>query len=328
MKTRRIGPFEVSAVGLGCMNLSHAYGTPPSRDVAVQVLGGALDAGITLFDTAALYGFGANEDLLGGLLAVHRERIVLTSKCGMQGVDGVRVIDGRPATIRASVEASLKRLRTDVIDVLYLHRLDARVPVEESVGAMASLVQEGKVRALGLSEVSAATLRRAHAVHPIAALQSEYSLWTRNPEIAVLDACRELGTAFVAFSPLARGFLGGELHDISKLAPSDIRRSMPRFSPANYAANRKLLNRFQDEAIELNCAPATLALAWLLHQGEDIIPIPGTSSPAHLWELVAAPQLALDSATLQRLDALINRHTVIGARYSAATQAEIDTEEF
>ena len=328
MKTRRIGPFEVSAVGLGCMNLSHAYGTPPSREVAATLLDGALNGGITLFDTAALYGFGANEELLGGLLAQHRERIVLTSKCGMHGVDGQRVIDGRPETIRASVEASLKRLRTDVIDVLYLHRLDFNVPIEDSVGAMADLVTAGKVRALGLSEVSATTLRRAHAVHPIAALQSEYSLWTRNPEIAVLDACRELGTAFVAFSPLARGFLGGQLRDVSTLAPKDIRRAMPRFSAENYAANLKLLDGFENEACKLNCAPATLALAWLLHQGEDIIPIPGTSRPEHLWELIAAPQLALDDATLQRLDALINQRTVTGARYNAATQLEIDTEEF
>lgn len=328
MKTRRIGPFEVSAVGLGCMNLSHAYGTPPPRDVAAQVLDGALNGGITLFDTAALYGFGANEELLGGLLAPHRERIVLTSKCGMQGVNGQRVIDGRPETIRASVEASLKRLRTDVIDVLYLHRLDPKVAVEDSVGAMADLARAGKVRALGLSEVSASTLRRACAVHPIAALQSEYSLWTRNPEIAVLDACRELGTAFVAFSPLARGFLGGELRDVSKLEPKDIRRAMPRFSPENYAANLKLLDGFQDEAAQLNCAPATLALAWLLQQGEHIIPIPGTSRPAHLWELIAAPRLELDGETLRRLGALLNRHTVRGARYNAATQAEIDTEDF
>jgi len=328
MKTRRIGPFEVSAIGLGCMNLSHAYGTPPSRVEAAAVLNGALDNGVTLFDTAALYGFGANEELVGEVLAMHRERIVLTSKCGMQGVDGVRVIDGRPDTIRASVEASLKRLRTEVIDVLYLHRLDFAVPVEDSVGAMAELVRAGKVRALGLSEVSAATLRRAHAVHPIAALQSEYSLWTRNPEIAVLQACRELGVAFVAFSPLARGFLGGELRDVNALAPKDIRRAMPRFSPQHYAANLKLLDAFQDEAHQLRCAPATLALAWLLHQGEDIVPIPGTSQAAHLWELLAAPQLALDAATLARLDALINQRTVRGARYNEATQAEIDTEEF
>ena len=328
MKTRRIGPFEVSAVGLGCMNLSHAYGTPPDRRQAAAVLNGALDGGITLFDTAALYGFGANEELLGDVLAMHRERLVLASKCGMHGVNGQRVIDGRPETIRASCEASLKRLRTDSIDLFYLHRLDAKVPVEDSIGAMADLVQAGKVRALGLSEVSAATLRRAHAVHPIAALQTEYSLWTRNPEIAVLQACRELDIAFVAFSPLARGFLGGRLRDAATLEPKDIRRNMPRFSPEHYPANLRLLDAYETEAARLGCAPATLALAWLLHQGEDVIPIPGTSRPEHLDDLLAAPRLTLDAATLTRLDALINRHTVRGARYNAATQAEIDTEEF
>lgn len=328
MNTRHIGPFEVSALGLGCMNLSHAYGTPPSRKDAAAVLNAALDAGITLFDTAALYGFGANEDLVGDVLAVHRERIVLASKCGMQGVNGQRVIDGRPETLRTSVEASLKRLRTDVIDLLYLHRLDAKVPVEDSVGAMADLVRAGKVRALGLSEVSAATLRRAHAVHPIAALQSEYSLWTRNPEIAVLRACRELGTAFVAFSPLGRGFLGGRLRDVSTLEAKDIRRGMPRFSAEHYAANLRLLPSFEAEAVRLSCAPAELALAWLLHQGPDIIPIPGTTRLDHLREWLPAPTLALDTATLDRLDALINQRTVSGPRYNLATQAEIDSEEF
>lgn len=328
MKTRRIGPFEVSALGLGCMNLSHAYGTPPPREAAAALLHAALDAGITLFDTAALYGFGANEALVGEVLAPHRHRFVLASKCGMHGVNGQRVIDGRPDTIRASVEASLQRLRTDVIDLLYLHRLDFGVPIEDSVGAMAELVRAGKVRALGLSEVSAATLRRAHAVHPIAALQTEYSLWTRNPEIAVLQACRELGVAFVAFSPLARGFLGGRLRDVAALEPKDIRRAMPRFSPEHFAANLKLLDGFEAEAARLGCAPAALALAWLLHQGEDIIPIPGTTRLAHLHEWLAAPALRLDAATLARLDALINRHTVSGPRYNSATQAEIDTEEF
>ena len=328
MQTRRIGSFEVSAIGLGCMNLSHAYGTPPPREAATALLHAALDAGITLFDTAALYGFGANEELVGEVLAPHRARFVLASKCGMHGVNGQRVIDGRPDTIRASVEASLQRLRTDVIDLLYLHRLDFSVPIEDSVGAMAELVRAGKVRALGLSEVSAATLRRAHAVHPIAALQTEYSLWTRNPEIAVLRACRELGTAFVAFSPLARGFLGGRLRDVGTLQPKDIRLGMPRFSPENYAANATLLEGFTAEAARLGCAPAALALAWLLHQGEDIIPIPGTTQLAHLQEWLAAPALTLDAATLARLDSLINRHNVHGARYNAATQAEIDTEEF
>lgn len=328
MKTRRIGPFEVSAVGLGCMNLSHAYGTPPPRDVAAQVLNGALDGGITLFDTAALYGFGANEELLGGLLAQHRERIVLTSKCGMQGVDGQRVIDGRPETLRASVEASLKRLRTDVIDVLYLHRLDFKVPIEDSVGAMAGLVKAGKVQALGLSEVSAATLKRAHAVHPIAALQTEYSLWTRNPEIAVLDACRELGAAFVAFSPVARGFLCDALPDVAVLQPKDIRSAMPRFAPDNYAANLRLLPAYKALAEEAGCTPAQLALAWLLHKAPHIIPIPGTTSVAHLQEDLGAMAVRLDAGLIARLDALINQQTVTGNRYSAQSASEVDTEEF
>ena len=328
MKTRRIGPFEVSAIGLGCMNLSHAYGTPPTRAQAAAVLHAALDGGITLFDTAALYGFGANETLIGEVLAMHRERMVLTTKCGMHGVDGKRVIDARPETIRASCETSLQRLRTDTVDLLYLHRLDPQVPVEDSVGAMADLVRAGKVRALGLSEVSAATLRCAHAVHPIAALQSEYSLWTRNPEIAALQACRELGVAFVAFSPLARGFLGGQLRDVTSLDAKDIRRAMPRFAPDNYRANLRLLGAFEDVAGRLGCAPATLALAWLLHQGEDIVPIPGTARPDHVAPLLRAAMTPLDAATLQELGLLINQQTVAGARYSAATQAEIDTEVF
>jgi aryl-alcohol dehydrogenase-like predicted oxidoreductase len=232
MKTRRLGPFDVSALGLGCMNLSHAYGVPPDRAAAERVLHAALDNCITLFDTAALYGFGSNEMLVGEVLAPHRRRIVLASKCGMHGVDGRRVIDGRPETIKASVEASLGRLRTDVIDLLYLHRMDEAVPIEDSVGAMADLVRASKVRALGLSEVSAATLRRAHAVHPIAALQTEYSLWTRNPEIAALEACRELGVAFIAFSPLARGFLGGKLRDVDTLAPRTSGAACPASAPS------------------------------------------------------------------------------------------------
>ena len=219
MRTRRIGELTVSALGLGCMNLSHAYGAPPPPEAAERLLLHALDRGVTLFDTAALYGFGANETLLGRVLKPHRSKFVLASKGGMTGVtfpDGIkRVIDGRPESIRRDCEASLKRLQTDVIDLYYLHRWDKKIPVEDSVGAMSDLVRQGKVRALGLSEVSAATLMRAHAVHPIAAVQTEYSLWTRNPEIAVLQACKDIGAAFVAFSPTARAFLTGTLRDVS-----------------------------------------------------------------------------------------------------------------
>jgi aryl-alcohol dehydrogenase-like predicted oxidoreductase len=328
MQTRRIGPFEVSAIGLGCMNLSHAYGAPPPAEVCAAVLHRALDLGVTLFDTAALYGFGANEELVGRVLAPHRAKFVLASKCGLHGIDGKRVVDGRPETLKWSCEQSLQRLRTDTIDLFYLHRWDRKVPIEDSVGALADLVRAGKVRAIGLSEVSAATLQRAHAVHPIAALQTEYSLWTRNPEIAVLEACRAIGAAFVAFSPLARGFLGGALRDVATLDPKDLRRTMPRFEPANYAANLTLLAAFEAVAARQRCSPAQLALAWLLARGEHVVPIPGTTNIAHLDDNVGAAAVTLDAATLAELDALINRHTVAGSRYDAAAQAGVDTEEF
>ena len=211
MHQRKLGEFSVSALGLGCMNLSHAYGTPPAAEAAEALLLRALDRGINFFDTAALYGFGANETLLGRVLKPHRRKIVLASKCGMTGVDGKRVIDGRPATLKRTCDESLRRLQTDEIDLYYLHRWDKQVPIEDSIGALSDLVRAGKILGIGLSEASAATLRRAHAVHPIAALQSEYSLWTRNAELGTLDACRELGTAYVAFSPLARAFLTGTL---------------------------------------------------------------------------------------------------------------------
>jgi aryl-alcohol dehydrogenase-like predicted oxidoreductase len=333
MPTRQLGPFSVSAIGLGCMNLCHAYGAPVSEAQAERLLLAALDAGVTHFDTAALYGFGASETLVGKMLGAHRAKFTLASKCGMQGMDVagdgklVRVIDGRPATIRATCEAALQRLRTDVIDLYYLHRWDKSVPIEDSVGALADLVRAGKIRAIGLSEVSAATLRRAHAVHPIAALQTEYSLWTRNPEIAVLAACRELGVSFVAFSPVARGFLCGPL-DVAAFDAKDIRRTMPRFSPENHARNQALLPPFNAIAAEVGCTPAQLAIAWLLHQGEDILPIPGTTSVEHLMDDLGAAQVRLSADLLARLDALINERTVAGDRYSDQANREVDTEVF
>lgn len=329
MQTRRIGGFSVSALGLGCMNLSHAYGTPPAPEAAGALLLRALDRGITFFDTAALYGFGANETLLGKVLKPHRSKIVLASKCGMTGVDGKRVIDGRPEALRRTCEESLQRLQTDVIDLYYLHRRDFAVPIEDSVGALADLVKAGKIRSIGLSEASAATLRRAHAVHPIAALQSEYSLWTRNAELGTLDTCRELGTAYVAFSPLARAFLTGTLTDPeSQLEAKDIRRQMPRFEAANYAKNLALLPGYMAIAQEVGCSPAQLALAWLLAKGEHIIPIFGTRQPEHLDDNAGAADVSLDPNTVARLDALINQRTVTGPRYNAATRQEIDTEIF
>jgi aryl-alcohol dehydrogenase-like predicted oxidoreductase len=328
MPQRSIGPFKVSPIGLGCMNLSHAYGTPPSRAEAEALLLRALDLGVTLFDTAALYGFGLNEELVGDVLAPHRSRFTLCSKGGLHGSEGKRVVDGRPETIKWSCEQSLKRLKTDVIDLYYLHRWDKRVPIEDSVGAMADLVAEGKVRTIGLSEVSAPTLRLAHTVHPITALQTEYSLWTRNPEIAVLDACRQIGATFVAFSPLARGFLTGAVRDVESLVPNDLRRGMPRFQPAAYAANLKLLDGLSDIARELGCTLAQLSLAWVLARGEHIVAIPGTRRIAHLEDNMGGANVALDADVMQRLDALINPRTVVGGRYDAAAQAGVDTEEF
>ncbi len=325
---RRLGPGRVRPIGLGCMNLSHAYGVPPSPEQAERVLLQALDLGVELFDTAALYGFGANEELLGRVLAPHRARVFLAGKGGMAGVDGKRVIDGRPQTLRRNCEDSLRRLRTDVIDLYYLHRWDKRVPLEDSIGLLADLVREGKVRSIGLSEVSAATLRRAHAVHPIAAVQNEYSLWTRNPEIAMLEACRELGVALVAFSPLARGFLSARLREVDSLAPKDIRRAMPRFQPQTYASNLQLLPPFEALAAELGRTPAQLALAWLLGQGEQVIAIPGTTRVEHLRENLGALEFSLDAATLRRLQGLIHHGNVSGARYAPATLAEIDSEDF
>jgi aryl-alcohol dehydrogenase-like predicted oxidoreductase len=314
------------------MNLSHAYGAPPPVDQAERVLLQALDLGVNHFDTAALYGFGANETLVGRVLKPHRSRIVLASKGGMAGVsfpDGVkRVIDGRPEAIRRNCEDSLQRLGTDVIDLYYLHRWDKAVPIEDSVGAMSRLVEQGKVRLLGLSEVSAATLRRAHAVHPIAAVQTEYSLWTRNPEIAVLQACRDIGAAFVAFSPTARAFLTGKLRDVTTLDAKDIRCGMPRFAPENYARNLELLPAYETLAQEAGCTPAQLALAWLLSRGEHVIPLPGTTSTDHLRENVGAGDVQLSAAVLARADALINQHTVTGGRYGAQSESEVDTERF
>jgi aryl-alcohol dehydrogenase-like predicted oxidoreductase len=333
MHTRQLGPFTVTAIGLGCMNLSHAYGIPPSAEQGEKVLRAALDAGVTLFDTAALYGFGANETLVGRVLKGRRHEITLCSKGGMAGVtgdDGVlrRVIDGRPEAIVRNCEDSLRRLQTEVIDLYYLHRWDKKVPIEESVGALARLVEQGKVRTIGLSEVSAATTRKAHAVHPVTAVQTEYSLWTRNPEIAVLDACREIGAAFVAFSPVARGFLCDAVHDVAAFDAKDIRRTMPRFSPENQALNLQLLPPYKALAREAGCTPAQLALAWLLHKAPHIIPIPGTTSVEHLHEDLAAADVTLTPELIRKLEALVNEKTVAGNRYSEQSNREVDTEVF
>ena len=330
MQTRRIASFDVSAIGLGCMNLSHAYGVPPSPEQGERLLLAALDAGVTLFDTAALYGFGKNETLVGRVLRSHRREITLCSKGGMAGVqfeDAMkRVIDGRPEAIRRNCEDSLRRLQTDVIDLYYLHRWDKQVPIEDSVGALADLVHAGKVRAIGLSEVSAVTLRKAHAVFPVAAVQSEYSLWTRNAEIAVLQACADIGAAYVAFSPVARGFLCGAPLDVHTMVGNDLRRSMPRFLGEAHEANLKVQAAFNAIARDLGCTPAQLALAWLLHKAPHTIPIPGTTSVAHLQEDLGAAGLKLDADLMARLEQTVNSHTITGQRYNAQASGEVDTE--
>lgn len=325
---RKIANLKVFPIGLGCMGLSHGYGGPVSEEQASKVLLGALDSGVTLFDTAALYGFGANESLLGRILAPHRSKFVLASKCGIfRGPDGKRAIDGRPETIRKTCEDSLQRLQTDVIDLYYLHRWDKSVPLEDSVGALADLVQAGKIKNIGLSEVSAASLRKAHAIHPIAAVQNEYSLWSRNVELGVLQACQELNVALVAFSPLGRGFFPGTL-ELKQLADNDLRHRMPRFQADSFAKNQALLQPLRQLATQLDCTPGQLSLAWLLHKADNIIPIPGTTSAEHLQENIAAANLKLDTDTCTQLAKIFDRKHVAGGRYPAASLREIDTEQF
>lgn len=330
MSKRTLGPFDVHAVGFGCMSLSHAYGERPSRDQSEAVLRKALELGVTHFDSAALYGFGHNEELVGPFLKPYRKDLVLVSKCGLRGENGVRTLDGRPEKLQEDLENSLKRLQTDVIDLYYLHRLDlgTPVPIEESVGALSRFVEQGKVRAIGLSEVSAATLRKAHDVHPIAAVQSEYSLWSRNAEIAVLDACRELGVAFVAFAALARGFLTSVDIEPSAFVEKDVRRGMPRFHEPHFSANRRWLPDYRAIADDAGCTPAQLALAWVLQRGDFVHVIPGTTSVEHLEDNWGAMPVELSAEIVDRVEAVVNRDTVSGPRYGAKTQAEIDTEEF
>jgi aryl-alcohol dehydrogenase-like predicted oxidoreductase len=328
MYTRALGPFSVSAIGFGCMSLSHAYGTPPRPEDAVPVLLKALDLGYTHLDSAALYGFGANESLLSQVLKHRWHEVVVATKGGMfRNAQGQREVNGRPEVIVQNCDESLGRLGIDTIDLYYLHRLDKKVPIEDSVGALAGLVKSGKVKTIGLSEVSAATIRAAHAVHPITAVQTEYSLWTRNPEVAVLDTCKDLGITLVAFSPLARGFLTGRLRDITSLPPTDIRHNMPRFQADHYPHNLALLDGLSAIAATHGCTMGQVALAWVLAQGDHIVPIPGTTRLDHLEENTGAVDLHLNDETMAALDALINPRTVSGPRYSEAVQRDIDTEE-
>lgn len=326
---RRIGDRDVHPIGLGCMNITHAYGPPIDESDAKDLLSHALDIGCDFLDTATIYGAGRSEELIGEALAGRRKEFFLASKCVLAFRDGKRVIDGRPEAIRAACEASLKRLRTDVIDLYYLHRPDPKVPVEESAGALSDLVRAGKIRHIGLSEMGEDQLRRAHKVHPVAALQSEYSLWVRNPEIAVLEACRELGTVLVAFSPVGRGFLADPPADPASFHQSDMRLSaFPRFLPEHYPANLALLDEARAIAGEAGCTVAQLALAWTLAKGPHVVPIPGTTKRSHLEDNHAAADVKLTPTQVARLDAHFAPERAKGPRYNAAGQATVTTEMF
>lgn len=317
--------LKVSAIGLGCMGMSDFYG-PADTQQSLAVLNHAVDIGVNFLDTADMYGVGANERLLAEVLKSRRDEIVLATKFGnVRAADGAFVrVDGRPEYVRAACDASLQRLGVDHIDLYYQHRVDRSVPIEETVGAMAELVKAGKVRHLGLSEASAATLRRAAAVHPIAALQSEYSLWTRDMEAEVLPTARELGIGFVAYSPLGRGFLTGAIRRIEDLAPDDWRRSNPRFSPENFQRNLGLADTVKQLAQQRGCTPAQLALAWLLGRGDDIVPIPGTRSIARLDENAGAARIVLSAGELRRIDEALAATPAAGERYPQAGMASVN----
>lgn len=328
MKTRTLGSLQVSALGLGCMGMSFGYGGAP-RAEAIATLRAAFDAGVSFFDTAEVYGPYENEELIGEALAPIRDRVQIATKFGFaisdhgEGVARMIGVDSRPDHIRRVVEASLTRLRTDRIDLLYQHRPDPNVPVEDVVGTMADLVAEGKVLHLGLSEVSAATLRRACAVHPIAAVQSEYSLWSRDPEDTVLPATRELGVGFVPYSPLGRGWLTGKM-DMSALSDNDFRRTLPRFTDAAIAANQRLLDQLAEIANARNATPAQIALAWLLAQGTHIVPIPGARKLTHLMENIAAAEIELAEDEVDILSNIFTPEAIDGARYNPGQLALIE----
>jgi len=321
MKKRKLGKsgLEVSALGLGCMSMSFGYGPPMDRKAAIALIRSAVEQGVTFFDTAEVYGPFTNEDLVGEALAPVRDRVVIATKFGWKlGPDGGKPIglDSRPQHIKEVVEASLKRLRTDVIDLLYQHRVDPEVPIEEVAGSVKELIQAGKVRHFGLSEAGAATIRRAHAVQPVAALQSEYSLWWRGPEEEVMPTLEELGIGFVPFSPLGRGFLTGKIDENTKLDSTDYRNTIPRFTPENRKANLALVDLLRSVAERKKATPAQIALAWLLSRRPWIVPIPGTTKPHRLVENLGAVSIELTPADLRELEGAASAIEVHGARHS------------
>ncbi len=319
MKARRLGRQgpKVSEIGLGCMSMSKVYGQPDEVE-AIQTIHRALELGVNFLDTADVYGPFTNEKLVGRAIAGRREDVVLATKFGLVRSDepGYRGVDGSPAHVRRACQASLERLGVDYIDLYYLHRVDPKTPIEETVGAMADLVDEGMVRYLGLSEAAPKTIRRAHAVHPISALQSEYSLWTRDPEGEILSTVRELGIGFVAFSPLGRGFFTGTIRSPDEFDADDFRRSLPRFQADNFPRNQELVERVRAIAMEKRVTPGQLALAWLLRQGDDVVPIPGTKRREYLEENVRAVEVHLTRSDLERIDAAIPKGAAAGARYA------------
>ncbi len=318
MRTRKLGSqgLTVSELGLGCMGMSEFYGTGDEAE-SIATIHRALELGVTLLDTADMYGPFTNEQLVGKAIASHRNQVVLATKFGVQRSEdkGFRGINGSPEYVHQACDASLQRLGIDYIDLYYLHRVDPKVPIEETVGAMAELVQQGKVRYIGLSEAAPATIRRAASVYPITALQTEYSLWSRDPEDEILPTVRELGIGFVPYSPLGRGFLSGSITSLNDLAADDFRRNSPRFQGENFNKNLQLVERVKEIAAEKGVTPGQLAIAWLLAQGDNIVPIPGTKRRAYLEENVAAVDITLTQEELDRIDQVAPKNVAVGDRY-------------